>query len=73
MKKLETPVIPLALTPARAAASVDCGVDYFAEHIQPELRVVRRGKKTLIPVAEIAQWLDDHAEDPITDRLERAS
>ena len=36
--------------------------DFFDEHIKPELRIVRRGSKTiLIPIAELQRWLDKSA------------
>lgn len=36
--------------------------DFFDEHIKPELRIVRRGSKTImIPIAEIERWLDKSA------------
>jgi hypothetical protein len=36
--------------------------DYFDEHILPELRVVRRGTRTvLVPVAELVRWVERNA------------
>jgi hypothetical protein len=36
--------------------------DFFDEHIKPELRIVRRGSKTiLIPIVELERWLDKSA------------
>jgi hypothetical protein len=36
--------------------------DFFDEHIEPELRIVPRGSKTiLIPLAELECWLDKSA------------
>lgn len=36
--------------------------DFFDEHIKPELRIIRRGSKTiLIPVAELEGWVDRSA------------
>jgi hypothetical protein len=36
--------------------------DFFDDHIKPELRIVRRGSKTiLIPGAEVERWLDKSA------------
>jgi len=36
--------------------------DYLDEHIKPELRIIRRGSKTiLIPVAELQRWLEKSA------------
>ena len=36
--------------------------DFFDEHVKPELRIIRRGSKTiLIPVAEPERWVDESA------------
>lgn len=51
----------LALSKAEAAASLGVSVDYFAEHIQHDLRIVRRGRRHLVPVAELERWLDRNA------------
>jgi excisionase family DNA binding protein len=47
----------LALTPIEAAAALGCSRDFFDEHVLPELRVVRRGRKVLVAVAELERWL----------------
>lgn len=31
-------------------------------HIEPDLRVVRIGRRKLIAVSELQRWLDEHAE-----------
>ncbi len=51
----------LALTPAEAAAALGVSRDFFDQHVLPELRVVRRGRRRLIPVRELERWLDQHA------------
>lgn len=35
--------------------------DYFDEHILDELRVVRRGRRILVALAELERWLDRSA------------
>jgi excisionase family DNA binding protein len=62
VKKLHAPIPRIALTPPEAAASLGVGPDFFAEHVQPEVRVVRRGRKRLIPVAELERWASENAE-----------
>lgn len=67
-RKLHPPIPRTALTPVEAAASLGVGPDFFAEHVQPELRIVRRGKKRLIPVPELEHWLAENAEAVLTGR-----
>lgn len=55
-------VVPrLALTPADAAAALDVSRDFFDDHVLPELRVVRRGRKRIVPVRELERWLEENA------------
>lgn len=51
----------LALSKAEAALAIGSSVDYLEEHVLPELRVVRRGRKVLIPVRELEAWLSRSA------------
>ena len=52
------PVEKLALRPAAAAEALDVSRDFFAEHVAPELRGVRRGRIVLYAVCELQNWLD---------------
>lgn len=52
----------LAVTRAEAARALGMSVNSFERHVQPELRIVRRGKLRLIPVREIERWLEINAE-----------
>jgi excisionase family DNA binding protein len=52
----------LALTVREAAAALSVSYDTFHEQIEPELRIVRLGRRKLIPVAELQRWLEAHAE-----------
>lgn len=56
-----------ALTRAEAAESIGMSVDSFERHVQPELRLVRRGKIRLVPVAELQRWLNENAERILRD------
>jgi hypothetical protein len=47
-----------ALGLEEAATSLGVSTDYFKEHIAPELRIVRRGRRKLVPVTELDRWLD---------------
>jgi hypothetical protein len=33
----------------------------FKRHVQPELRIVRRGNLRIIPLSEIERWLEGNA------------
>jgi excisionase family DNA binding protein len=58
----------LALTKAEAADSLGVSVDFLERHVVPELRVVRRGRRRLIPLRELERWLDQNAEPALGPR-----
>ena len=58
---VEQPRLRMAFTPVEAAEAFGCSRDFFDEHILPGLRVVRAGRKVLIPIAELEKWLDRNA------------
>ena len=62
-QRVSTQTLPrLAIGPEEAAVMLGVSRDFFDEHIKPELRIVRRGSKTiLIPVAELVRWLEKSA------------
>src|SRR3954462_15427782 len=62
-----TPVPRLALTKAEAAEALGVSVDFFEDHIMCELRIVRRGRRRLIPVAELRRWLETSADHALPD------
>jgi excisionase family DNA binding protein len=52
----------LSISPREAAEMLGVSRDFFDEHVKPELRIIRRGSKTiLIPVAELERWVDESA------------
>jgi excisionase family DNA binding protein len=51
----------IALTPDEAAASIGMSRDSFDRHVAHELRLIRRGRLVLIPVAELERWADREA------------
>ena len=63
----------MALMPAEAAASLGVSRDFFDEHVLPELRIVRRGRLVLVPVAELQRWLGVEAALTLPRRPERES
>ena len=52
----------LALSKSEAAEALGVSVDFLEDHVLAELRVVRVGRRRLIPVAELERWLAEHAE-----------
>src|SRR5665213_3590703 len=57
------PVPRIALTQQEACASLGCSEEFFVEHVRPYLRVVRRGRKRIFPVAELRRAVDEMAEN----------
>jgi excisionase family DNA binding protein len=52
----------LTISPGEAAEMLGVSRDFFDKHILPELRIIRRGSKTiLIPIAELERWLEKNA------------
>jgi len=51
----------LALSPDEAADTLGVSRDYFDRHVAPELRIVQRGRRKLIPVRELERWLTSEA------------
>lgn len=68
-RKLSTAIPRLALTPPEAAAAIGTGEDYFNTHVRPELRLVRRGRKVLVPLSELSSWVDRNAERPLGEEI----
>lgn len=52
----------VTVMPTEAASMLGVSRDFFDEHIKPDLRIIRKGSKTiLIPVAELEGWVDRSA------------
>lgn len=51
----------LAVGPEAAAEMLDISRDHLEKHVLHELRYIRRGRRILIPVAELNRWLDRSA------------
>lgn len=64
MNRLPVASVPrLALRRDEAAASLGMSLDSFERHVQPHIRMLRRGARLrLVPVSELQQFLDQHAE-----------
>ncbi len=51
----------LAVTPTEAARKLGVSRSFFYAEILPELRCIYRGRKRLIPFAELHRWVDRSA------------
>jgi len=60
-KKLAVSIPRIALTPTEAAAAIGVGPDFFDANVAPELRLIRRGRKRLVPVSELERWTAENA------------
>ncbi len=58
----------LALTRSEAAAAIGVSLDSFERYVQPELRLVRRGRLRLVPIRELERWLDREAALTLNER-----
>jgi hypothetical protein len=52
----------LGLTVEKACAALGIGYDFWRDHVEHEIRIVRRGKRKIVPVSELQKWLDKNAE-----------
>jgi hypothetical protein len=62
--KPNTPALGLSVEQACAALSVSW--DFWREHIEPDVRIVRVGRRKIVPTTELQKWLDAHAEKVAT-------
>lgn len=67
MKKLAASIPRIALTPPEAAAAIGVGPDFFDTNVAPELRLIRRGRKRLVPVSELERWTAENASRALGD------
>ena len=56
------PVPRVALTREEAAASLGMSLRAFEQHVQHDLRLIRRGRLRLVPVTELQRWVESAAE-----------
>ena len=62
MSTASSNVSRVALSRQEAAISLGMPLDSFERHVQPELRLIRRGKLRLVAVAELERWANENAE-----------
>ena len=63
------PLPRLALSPDEAAAALGVSRDYLDEHVSPELRWVRRGRRKFVAVRELEAWLEREGTQTLGDRV----
>jgi hypothetical protein len=68
MKKLAVSIPRIALTPPEAAAAIGVGPDFFDANVAPDLRLIRRGRKRLVPVSELERWTAENASRALEER-----
>jgi excisionase family DNA binding protein len=56
------PPLRLALSKAEAAMALGVSLNFFEQYVMHELRVIRRGRRRLIPLNELQAWLNASAE-----------
>jgi hypothetical protein len=71
-RKLAVSIPRFALTPPEAAAAIGVGPDFFEENVAPELRLIRRGRKRLVPVTELEHWVAQAASATLADAVPKA-
>lgn len=60
---------PLALSIEDAARVLSVSRDSFERHVMKDLRLVRVGRRLLVPVRELDNWLEQHAAIPLVAEL----
>ena len=59
---------PVAVTKPQAADLLAMSVDSLERYVLPHVRVIRRGRLVLIPVAELEAWAEASAERTLPER-----
>ena len=68
IKSAEKPEVPrLALSRSEAADALGVSVDFLEQHVLHDLRMVRRGRRCLIPLVELQRWIENNAHRTLGD------
>jgi len=55
----------LALDVSEACAALGVSWDFWSEHVAPEVPMVRRGRRKLVPVRALEAWLAENAHSVV--------
>ena len=55
------PATRLTLSVEEASAALGVSRDYFDKHVIHELRVIRVGRRILVPTSELGRWIEHSA------------
>ena len=61
-----------ALTRQEAADAISVSLTTFKNEVQPELRIIRRGRLRLVPTSELSRWVSENAERPMAEEVAAA-
>ena len=61
-RPLAAPVPRLSLNVGEACLALGISWDLWREHIEPDIRLVRVGRRKLVAISELQRWLDANAE-----------
>ena len=62
MNEIVVTTTPIAVTREVAARMLGMSVDSFERFVQPEVRLIRKGRLRLVPVDELRKWAEASAE-----------
>ena len=67
-KPTRTVEVPrLAVSRSEAAEALGVSVDFLEQHVLHDLRMVRRGRRCLIPLTELQRWIENNAHRTLGD------
>ena len=62
MSEVVIALTPVAVTREDAARALGMSLDSFERFVQPEIKLIRKGRMRLVPVAELQMWAERNAE-----------
>jgi hypothetical protein len=65
--KSRTPPPRIAVSVTEAADSVGLSLNEFTRYVLPKLRVIRQGRRKLVPLSELEKWAEKNAARPLLD------